>query len=142
MNKVTIIGRLVDAPEERSTPSGTNVTRFRIAVNRRFNREQTDFIPIVAWRQLGDLCTKYLVKGQQVAVSGELHIESYEDSNGNRRTRAEVVADDVEFLAKPAGSSDRGGFTQQSENKAADQDADLFAKDMGGMLMDDEQLPF
>ncbi len=134
MNKITIIGRLADAPEERSTPSGTTVVRFRIAVNRRFNRDQTDFIPIVAWRQLGDLCAKYLVKGQQAAVTGELHIENYEDSDGYRRTRAEVVADDVEFLAKPAEQKP----AQTPKPAPAPVQGDVFS----GPYLDDEDLPF
>ena len=137
MNKVTIIGRLTDAPIERTTPSGTPVVSFKIAVNRRFNREQTDFIPVVAWRQLGELCTKYLVKGQQAAVTGELHIESYEDSEGTRRTRVEVVADDVEFLARPAEQKPAAAPAPKPEKVSEPED--LFVV---GQTLDDEELPF
>ena len=57
MNKVFLIGRLVDNPEHRTTPNGVSVTTFRIGVNRRFNREQSDFFTIVAWRGLADNTT-------------------------------------------------------------------------------------
>ena len=101
MNKVFLIGRLVDNPEHRTTPNGASVTTFRIGVNRRFNREQSDFFTIVAWRGLADTCAKYLVKGQQVAVCGELQTRSYDDRNGVCRTATEIQAEDIEFLARP-----------------------------------------
>lgn len=144
MNKVYLIGRLVDAPEVKTTPSGVSVTTFRIGVNRRSNREVSDFFSIVAWRALADLCGKYLVKGQQVAVVGELQTRSYDDKNGVRRYVTEISADEVEFLARPAGAP-----TPQPTYSAAKQNApkldDAFAQEMGSMgdvLMEDEDLPF
>lgn len=125
MNKITLIGRLTEEPKTRQTQGGVAVTAFRIAVNRRFNRDITDYIPIVAWRGLADTCAKYLVKGQQVAIAGELQTRQYEDKDGNKRTAFEVNAEDVEFLAKPKG--DTGSD---------------FDREMGGALMDDEHLPF
>ncbi len=111
MNKVILIGNLTADPELRTTPSGTSVCTFRLAVERRFTskdgEKQTDFINIVAWRQLGELCAKYLQKGRQAAVSGSLQIRNYEDREGAKRIAAEVVAEDVQFLRD--GSRQGGG---------------------------------
>lgn len=145
MNKVFLIGRLVEAPEQRQTPNGVSVATFRIAVNRRFNRDTTDYFTIVAWRGLADNCARYLVKGQQVAVTGELQTRSYEDRNGVRRVAFEVSAEDVEFLARPGGSgAGSGAGAPQVEREAppAADTADIFAQEMGNVLMDDEDLPF
>lgn len=124
MNKVILIGRLTGDPELRQTQNGVPVASFRLAVNRRFNRDVTDYINIVAWRGLAENCGKYLVKGQQVAVSGELQTRSYEDKDGNKRTAFEVCAEDVEFLAK---AKDGEGS---------------FEREFDGALMEDEKLPF
>ena len=149
MNKIFLVGRVSQAPEQRTTPSGVSVTTFNIAVNRRYNREETDFIRIVTWRALADNCAKYLVKGQQVAVEGELHIRSYDANDGSKRQSAEVVADNVEFLARPngTGSSYQGGQSgyggaRQQTPAAPSSEEDLFASEMGGVLMDEEELPF
>jgi single-strand DNA-binding protein len=111
MNKVILIGNLTADPELRTTPSGTPVCTFRLAVERRFTskdgEKQTDFINVVAWRQLGEVCAKYLQKGRQAAVSGSLQIRQYEDKDGVKRTAAEVVAEDVQFLRD--GSRSGGG---------------------------------
>ena len=108
MNKVFLVGRLADAPQTRQTPNGVTVTTFRLGITRRYNRDQTDWIPVVTWRGLAENCARYLVKGQRVAVVGELQSRSYEDKDGNKRTAYEVSADDVEFLAKPGASGAEG----------------------------------
>ncbi len=111
MNTVILIGNLTADPELRTTGSGTPVCTFRLAVQRRFaskdGERQTDFINIVAWRQLGELCAKYLTKGQKAAVNGSLQIRNYEDKDGNKRIAAEVIADDVQFLS--GGTRSGGG---------------------------------
>lgn len=144
MNKVFLVGRVSQAPEQRTTNGGISVTTFTVAVNRRFNRDETDFIRIVTWRALADNCARYLVKGQQVAVCGELHIRNYDDANGQKRSATEVVADEVEFLAKPGASAGGSGYQGGSSRSAAPapSEDDLFASEMGGVLMDEEELPF
>ena len=69
------------------------------------NREVTDYFNIVAWRGLADTCARYLVKGQQVAVEGELQTRSYDGKDGVKRYVTEIVADNVEFLARPNGAA-------------------------------------
>jgi len=103
LNCVILIGRLTRDPEMRFTPSGVPVTTFTLAVDRPFSNKQgekgTDFIDIVAWRQLGELCANYLHKGRLAAVEGRLEIQSYETPDGQRRRTARVVARSVQFLS-------------------------------------------
>lgn len=114
-NRVILIGRLTRDPELRYTPNGVAVASFTLAVDRNFkgadgNRE-TDFINIVAWRALGERCSNYLSKGKLAAVEGRLQIRNYDDKDGNKRTAAEVVADDVRFLSpKDSGSAAPSGI--------------------------------
>ena len=100
MNKVYMIGNLTRDPEMRSTQSGISVCNFSIAVNRRKDangNQQTDFLNVVAWRQLGELCGKFLMKGKKVAVVGMLQTRSYQAQDGSKRTAYDIVADEVEF---------------------------------------------
>lgn len=151
MNKAFIVGRLTKAPEARTTQSGISVTTFTVAVNRRMNREETDFLNIVTWRGLADNCAKYLVQGQQVAVCGEIRTRSYEAQDGSRRYVTEIQADDVEFLARPGGGGGGGNYQNDNSNSfsgggqmpaAPAEDGDIFASEMSDVLVDDEELPF
>lgn len=105
MNVVILIGRLVADPELKYTPSGVAVCSFRIAVDRRFRSEageqQTDFIDVVAWRQQAELVANYMGKGRLVGVQGRLQIRSWVQPDGQRRSKAEVVADQIQFLDRP-----------------------------------------
>ncbi len=103
LNKVLLIGHLTRDPEMRYTPSGIPVTTFRIAVNRPKNSkgEQTaDFIDIVTWRKLAEICGDYLKKGRLVAVEGSLRTRSYQTLDGQKRRAVEVVATSVHFLGR------------------------------------------
>lgn len=100
-NKVILMGRLTADPEYKQTPSGSAVTSFSLAVDRRFSKEgqakQTDFITIVAWHKTAEFICKYFKKGQAMLVLGELQTRSWEDNNGNKRYATEVVASEVTF---------------------------------------------
>lgn len=98
MNRITIIGRLACEPEIKTTQSGIYVCKFRVAVNRRFNKEDTDFFFVSAWRDLGVNCNKYLTKGSKVAITGELQIQNYEQ-DGIKKIAVNIHADEVEFLS-------------------------------------------
>ncbi len=112
LNRVILIGRLTRDPELKYTSNGTAVCTFTLAINRRFNRDETDFIDIVVWRGLAENCASYLGKGRLAAVEGRLQIRSYENQEGQKRKVTEVVADDVRFL-------DRTGTGQAGSNQAA-----------------------
>ena len=109
LNRVILIGRLTRDPELKYTPNGTAVCTFSLAINRKFNKEETDFIDIVVWRGLAETCASYLGKGRLAAVEGRLQVRSYENQEGQKRKVTEVIADDVRFL-------DRGGTGSSSPN--------------------------
>ena len=102
MNKVILMGRLTKDPDVRYTQStNTQVTSFTLAVNRRFVKQgeerQADFINIVAWSKLGEFCSKYFKKGQQVAVTGRLQTRTWDDDQGQKHYITEVVAEEAYF---------------------------------------------
>lgn len=102
-NKVFIIGNLVRDPDLRYTPSGIPVARFSVAVNRVSkdqNQREVDFINVVAWRRLAEICGEFLRKGRSVAVEGRLQIRSFTGRDGQIRTMAEVVADNMQMLGR------------------------------------------
>lgn len=117
LNKIILIGRLVQDPELRYTPSGTAVTKFTLAVNRsRANKQgesEADFIDIVVWQKQAEVCANYLGKGRLVAVEGRLQIRSYDDSQGIRRKAAEVVANTVRFLDRARESGAGSGVLSE-----------------------------
>jgi len=101
-NKVFLIGNLTKDPELRYTPSGIPVARFTIAVNRptaKSEKNEVDFINIVAWRRLAEICGEYLKKGRPVSIEGRLQIRPYE-KDGEKRLFSEVVADGMQMLGK------------------------------------------
>ena len=89
LNRIVLIGRLTRDPELRSTTNGTAVCAFTLAVDRSFKsaegNKETDFVPVIAWRQLGETCGRYLSKGKLAAVDGRLQLRRYEDKDGNNR---------------------------------------------------------
>lgn len=119
LNRSVIIGRLTKDPELRTTSNGTPVTTFTVAVDRdRKNangEKETDFIPVVTWRGLAETCEKYLSKGKLAAVEGRLQIRSYEDQKGTKRTVAEIVADNVQFLSPSSSNNSSHGESGPAE---------------------------
>lgn len=97
LNHITIQGRLTKDPELRLTPNGVSVATFCVAVDRDYDRQKTDFINVVAWRQTAEFVGKYFRKGQMIIASGSLQMREWQDKNGNRRTAAEVIANHVYF---------------------------------------------
>lgn len=139
MNKVYLIGNLTRDPEMRSTQSGISVCNFSIAVNRRKDangNQQADFFNIVAWRQLGELCGKFLMKGKKVAIVGSIQTRTYEDKGGKKCTAWDIIADEVEFLT-PMGEAPGTGSTAPKA-----QEAEYEPMAQGYTQADDEDLPF
>ena len=104
MNKIFLIGNTTKDPESGTTSSGVPYCKFTIAVNRKFEKDKTDFINIVTWRGIAETCSKYVKKGRKLGVVGSLQIDSYE-KDGSKRTVVQVVADEVEFLSSGASES-------------------------------------
>lgn len=152
MNKVFLIGNLTKDPEMRSTQSGVAVCNFTIAVNRRFRNQQTgqqetDFLNVIAWRQLAELCNKYLVKGRKVAVTGSIQTRTYEAKDGSKRSTFDIVADEVEFLTprnqQSSTQSAPGAYTTAASKDSGTAYAPQPHNDFGGFTQaDDEELPF
>lgn len=137
MNKAIFVGRLTKEPELRTTQNGISVARFTVAVTRRKSRDESDYITVITWRGLADNCAKYLVKGQQVSVVGELRTRVYEAKDGSgKRYVTEVQADEVEFLAKPGAN---GGTAGNREEQGASFDAPGLDR---ADIFEDENLPF
>ncbi len=142
MNKAILIGNLTRDPEVRTTSSGTTVCTFSIAVNRRFQNQAgervSDFFTIVAWRQLGELCGRYLAKGRRVSVIGEIQNRSYEGKDGTKRYITEIIADEIEFLS-PKNQGQEG--YERSERSYERQASSAAAPD-GFSEIEDDELPF
>ena len=102
LNHITLMGRLTRDPELRYTQTQTPVASFRLAVDRDFadkttGERQADFIDCVAWRSTAEFVSKYFQKGSMIVVSGRLQMRDWTDRDNNRRTSAEVVAENVYF---------------------------------------------
>ena len=114
MNKVILIGNIASDPEGRTTQSGIAQCSFRIAVQRRFKgangERETDFLPVVCWRQTAEFAQRYLAKGRKVAVEGSIQTRSYDAQDGSRRYVTEIIADSVEAV----GGRDDGAQRAQS----------------------------
>src|SRR3989338_963012 len=124
-NKAFLIGNLTRDPELRYTTSGIPVARFAIAINRITGKNaqpEVDFINIVAWRRLAEICGEYLKKGRPVAIEGRLQIRSYTGKDGQPKTMAEVVADGMQMLGgRPeSAAQDSRPKTQTQDPQAAE----------------------
>lgn len=120
MNKCVIIGNLTRDPENRVTGSGIGVCTFTVAVNRRVKsgeEQKADFFRVTAWRQLGEICGKYLARGRKVAVEGPVSVSTYEGRDGKTYANLEITAENVEFLSAKGESGytgDAGNDDQQA----------------------------
>lgn len=111
MNKVILVGRLARDPEVRYTQAGKAVASFSLAVNRRGQQQQADFIPIVAWEKLAEIVGQHLAKGSQILVEGRMQIRTYDAQDGSKRYVTEVIAQDIEFMGnKPQTGSGAESF--------------------------------
>ena len=105
LNKVIIMGRLTQDPELRSTPSGTSVLQFTVAVDRNFQKQgeekQADFINCVAWKQQAEFIAKHFGKGRMIAIEGRLQSRTYDDKNGTKHYITEVIVENASFTGEP-----------------------------------------
>lgn len=114
MNTIILKGRLTKDPELKATQSGISICRFCIAVNRRFNKDEADFINCVAWRGTAEFISKYFKKGQEICLSGALTVNRWESEDGKSEWSSEVTVDNAEFC---------GSKSEKSENNV-EQSAD------------------
>ena len=154
LNHITIMGRLVADPELRTTPGGVTVATVRLAVDRDFKNKQTgeretDFINVVAWRQTAEFISRYFAKGRMAVVEGRLQIRPYTDRDGNKRTAAEVVAENIYFGDSVRRDGEGGGnyspssYAAPASRPAPAYDAPTGDEDQFAELSDDDgDLPF
>ena len=140
MNKVILMGRLTRDPEVRYTQTNnTLVASFSLAVNRRFTRpgeeRQADFINIVAWSKLGEFCSKYFKKGQQVGVIGRLQVINWEDEQGQKHYVTEVVAEEAYFADSKRDGADASNFENTFGSNVANSSPEF-------EVTSDDDLPF
>ena len=140
MNKVILMGRLTRDPEVRYTQTNnTLVASFSIAVNRRFTRpgeeRQADFINIVAWSKLGEFCSKYFKKGQQVGIIGRLQVRNWEDEQGQKHYVTEVVAEEAYFADSKRETGDSTNFENTFGSNVASSSPEF-------KVTSDDDLPF
>ncbi len=104
INRLVVIGRLTAEPELRYTQNGHPNTRFSLACERPVKSQDgsriTDFIPVVTWGKLAEICAKYLSTGLLCGCSGRLQVNRYTAKDGSKRTGFELVADEVQFLQR------------------------------------------
>jgi len=143
-NRVILVGNLVADPELKTTPTGVSVTRFRIAVNRRFTKAgeqpQTDFFDIVAWRQTAEFVARFFTKGRPILVSGSLQTRNWTDNNNVKHYATDIVADEVTFVDRKTDNSTYGQNTapQNVQPTYSTPSADSGFEDLSA----DDELPF
>ena len=142
MNKLIIIGNLTKDPELRTTQGGVSVCSFTVAVNRRKVNEDgsrdADFFRVTAWRQLGENCAKWLIKGRKVCVVGPVSVKTYTGQDGKTYANLEVTADDVEFL----GGNDAQQAPQSAPQSAPQEQQTEMPIAGGFTAVETDELPF
>ncbi|MDB5170078.1 MAG: putative Single-stranded DNA-binding protein 1 [Candidatus Saccharibacteria bacterium] len=151
-NQVILMGNLTRDPELRQTPNGQNVCSFSLALNRSYKgsdgnwQEATDFIDVVAWGPLGERVSQYLTKGRPCLVNGRMQSRSWEQ-DGQKRSKVEVVAQDVTFLGGPGegGSGGNGGGSSSASSTPAASSKkkdDVVIEDVGDEPINLDDIPF
>jgi single-strand DNA-binding protein len=151
VNQVTLMGNLTRDPEVRNTPTGQSVCSFSLALNRAYRdkndqwQEATDFVDVVAWGPLGERVAQYLSKGRRALVQGRLQSRSWEQ-DGQKRSKLEVLANDVTFLDSRGGEGgEEGGAPQSAPRAAAPAPAkkdDVVINDIGDEPINLDDIPF
>ena len=116
LNKIILQGRFTKNPEIRYTQSKKAVTSFTLAVDRDIKTaETTDFIDCTAWGKTAEFINEHFIKGQQAVVVGRLQMRKWEDKDGNKRTNAEVLVDNIYFGDSKRKDEEPKGFEELSE---------------------------
>jgi len=149
INQVVLMGNLTRDPDLRQTPTGQNVCSFSLALNRSYKdqagewKEVTDFVDIVAWGPLGERVAQYLSKGRRCFVQGRLQSRSWEQ-DGQKRSKLEVLANDVTFLDSRGASDESDSSPDQPVEKKASpkKKEDVVVEDIGDEPINLDDIPF
>jgi single-strand DNA-binding protein len=154
-NKVILVGNLTRDPELRTTPNGTSICRFGLAVSRQFrnadgsSREEVLFVDVDSFGKQADAIARYMAKGRPLLIEGRLRLDQWESQSGEKRSRIMVVAESFQFLGSPnrqEGESAEGDFSgtggrpqRQSQRNDGGRNGRPRAEENAG---DDEDIPF
>lgn len=145
MNKVILIGNVTKDIEAKATQSGKNYCSFTLALNR--GKDKADFAPCIAWDKASELITKYVSKGDKLAVEGRYTTDNYTNKEGKNITRTYVTVERTEFLSKSKKASDEQQVDQQKTadikkelDKPAEEAKDPFADFGNNLNVDDDFL--
>lgn len=105
MNNIIIKGRISKDIELRTTQTGKEVAGFSVAVNRRFDKDNTDFFDVVAWGKTGVFVNTYFRKGQEILIQGSMQCRKWQDKEDNNRYSWELVAEQVDFCGSKSEKS-------------------------------------
>ena len=140
LNKVMLIGNVTADPETKTTPSGQNVSNLSIATNKVWKdkdgqkQERADFHNLVAWRKISDVIAQYVKKGMKLYVEGELQTRSWDDQDGKKRYRTEIIVSNIIMLDKIGNTE-----TPKTENEIKNQH---LADSASEEEIDPESIPF
>ncbi len=152
VNKAIIVGNLTRDPEMRYTPQGHAVTSFSVATNRDWvtdgeKKEQAEFHNVVAWNKLAEICSQLLSKGRKVYVEGRLQTRSWDDQNGTKHYRTEIVVDEMVVLdSRPVRSGDDSTATHNQDEAPGGEESvqskDASAPKEGEESVNPDEIPF
>jgi|SRR3989338_504822 len=127
LNKVFVLGNLTRDPELRQTPSGQAVCSFSIATNRFYKdnsgqrQKQAEFHNIVAWGRQAEIINQYSKKGSILLVEGRMQTRSWQDQQGAKHWKTEIVAENIQLGPRPGGGGEGGGFKEESSHPSSEQ---------------------
>jgi single-strand DNA-binding protein len=148
LNKVMLIGNLTRDPEVRYTPQGNAVASFVVATNREWKsdgetKQVADFHNVVAWNKLAEICGQLLKKGTKVYVEGRLQTRNWEDSQGSKKYKTEVVVDDMIILTPKRGADETEGVVNEEPQVEEQQQQpgyeDINLDDLGDLDLGDTE---
>lgn len=122
INKVMLYGNLTRDPEMRAMPSGGNVTSFGVATNRTFKKadgtkqEAVEFHNVVVFGRQAETCAQYLKKGSPAYIEGRIQTRSWDNKEGVKQYKTEIIAERVQFGPKGAGGGTGGGYSKGTDS--------------------------
>lgn len=148
LNRVMLIGNLTKDPESKSLTTGQSLSTFSIATNRTWKdttgakKEKVEFHNIVVWGKLADICNQYLKKGSKIFIEGRLETRSWDDQNGQKRYRTEIIAENLQMLGSKGSSaqSSSTGPAQESHKGSGEEELPIIQADEEEISIED--IPF
>ncbi len=148
-SKAIIMGNITRDPELRSTPNGAQVCSFTVAVNRNYKdssgaqQESVSFIDCSAWGKAGEIIAQYAKKGSGIMISGRLDQRSWEDKEGQKRSRIEIVVEDFNFIGGADGGNGGGSARRSNSSSSANSESqDVAPDDISDDPIDLSEIPF